>query len=221
MIFYVFLDLDMSLACLKVSGKRFLPTHTELSGIITYYYPDAKLDRRVRFGRVKVLAVDLDRYTIAVFRSGFNTYYVVSGTLRPYKGYLVFVPGLPFSEVSRRFSSDKYEIYYREEYLKLLGSVEVFRDTVLRDLAKLNESLPRISNSYSEIVKNLYDYIEKSLGFLARSPESIASIENLVIASTAPTPPTPSPPTTPTPTPPVKRSIWDRIRGLFSWILRR
>lgn len=218
MIFYVFLDLDMSLVCFKVSGKRFLPTHTELYGTVTYYYPETKLDRRVKLGRVKVLAVDLDRYVIAVFRSFFNTYYVVSGTLRPYKGYLTFIPGLPFSEIASRFSSNRFEIYYREEYLKLLGSVEVFRDTVLRDLSKLNESLPRISNSYSEIVKNLYDYIEKSLGFLARSPESIASIENLVIASTAPTSPTPSPTTTPTSTP---RSIWDRIRGFFSWILRR
>jgi hypothetical protein len=210
----------MSLICFKVSGKRFLPTHTELSGVISYYYPDTKLDRRVRFGRVKVLAVDLDRYVIAVFRSGFNTYYVVSGTLRPYKGYLTFIPGLPFSEIANRFSSNSFEIYYREEYVKLLGSIEAFRDTVLKDLAKLNESLPRISSSYSEIVRNLYDYIEKTLGFMARSPESIASIENLVIASTAPTPPTPSPPTTPTP-PTVKRSIWDRIRGLFLWILRR
>ena len=217
MIFYVFLDLDMSLVCLKVSGKRFLPTHIELSGIITYYYPDTKLDRRVRSGRVKVLAVDLDRYTIAVFRSGFNTYYVVSGTLRPYKGYLAFVPGLPFSEVSRRLSSDRYEIYYREEYLKLLGSVEVFRDSVLRDLAKLNESLPKLSSSYSEIIKNLYDYIEKTLGFMARSPEAIASIENLMIASTAPAPPTPTSPPTPTPPSPPRKSIWERIRGLFSW----
>jgi hypothetical protein len=216
-IHYVFLDIDLSLICFRVLSRKVYPTHVELSGIVTHYYPETKLDRRVRLGRVRVLAVDLERYTIAVFRSGFSRYYVVSGTLRPYKGYLTFIPGLPFSEVSRRLSSDRFEIYYREEYLKLLGGVEAFRDTVLRDLSKLNEALPRVSSSYSEIIRNLYDYIEKTLGFMARSPESIASIENLIIASTAPAPPTPAP--TP-PSPPPRKSIWERIRGLFSWLKR-
>jgi hypothetical protein len=220
-IHYVFLDIDLSLICFRVLSRKVYPTHVELYGTVVYYYPETKLDRRVRLGRVRVLAVDLERYTIAVFRSMLNTYFVVSGTLRPFKGYLTFIPGLPFSEVSRRLSSDKFEIYYREEYLKLLGGMEAFRDTVLRDLSKLNESLPRLSSSYSEIIKNLYDYIEKTLGFMARSPEAIASIENLIIASTAPAPPTPTPPPAPTPpSPPPRKSIWERIRGLFSWLKR-
>lgn len=215
--YYVFLDIDMSLICFRVVSRRDYPTHSEIRGTVVYYYPETKLDRRVRWGYVKVLAVDLERYTIAVYKAQFSTFYVISGTLRPYKGYLVFIPGLPFSEVSRRLSSDKFEIYYREEYIKLLSSVEVFRDTVLKDLARLNEFLPRISSSYSEILRGLYDYIEKSLGFLAKSPESLASIENIIIASTAPTPaPTPTPtPTPPAPTPTPKPGLLQR---LLKWL---
>lgn len=210
-------DLDGSTILLRPISITRETTHLRVKAKITMYYPAPKLPRGVLLGYVTVIfPPGFEDYIFMKIKVLFNEVVVVSGTLVEHKGYLVFKPALPFNVFIQKLSSNEKETYYRDLYLKSVAMIGELRSELVKDLEALNRALFEGSKSYTEIIANIYRQMERALSFLAK-PEVLGTIENALIALSAPPPATPSPTPAPPPTP-AKRSLLDRLRGLIRWI---
>jgi len=210
--YLIFLDIDGSVIAARVVREKRYPTHTELWLKITSMAPRNKLPKKVLYGITKAIAVDLHRFIFAAARWGFGTtVYVVSGTLEPRKGYLYFIQGLPYPVFLARMSGEEQEVFYRRMYRAALARIDEIERRYQEDAMKMIEILGKTHNRYSELLEAYRNYMDRSLGYLARAPEAVAAMENIIMASTAPapSPAAPTPSTAPSP----RRGILSRLLG--------
>jgi len=218
--YLIFVDLDGSVIAARVLSVKRYPTHDEYRVKITSMAPRNKLPKKVLYGITKVIAVDLHKFIFAAARWGLNTeVYVVSGTLEPRRGYLYFIQGLPYPVFIARMSGEKQEIFYRRMYRMALSRLDEIEKRYQEDAMKMIEVLSRTHNRYSELLEAYSKFLDKSLGYIARAPEAVAAMENIIMAATAPSPaggaPSPAPSSAP------RRGILSRIAGFFRRLFGR
>jgi len=184
--------------------------------------PRNKLPKKVLYGITKAIAVDLHRFIFAAARWGFGTtVYVVSGTLEPRKGYLYFIQGLPYPVFLSRMSGEEQEIFYRRMYRAALARIDEIQKRLQEDSMKMIEVLAKTHNRYSEMLEAYRNFMDKTLGYIARSPEAVAAMENIIMAASAPSPAAPTGPAAPAaPSPAPRRGILSRIGGALRRLFR-
>ena len=197
---YNFFDLDgSSIAIREVYRKRYR-THDEIRGIVIDCVP---IDKCVNLlgKEITILATELEEFVftkVEIPRTFFrkDEIYVVSGTLKPWKGAMIFVFGLPYFMFTRKLSSGGEELYFRDLYYKA-------REQMHNELEKLKESIineidlgAKSVEVCKEIIKKYNELFIKTFGFIAKGPESLQAVEaaltlvpQLRSEQAAPTPP--------------------------------
>jgi len=220
--YLIFVDIDGSVIAARVLREKRYPTHTELWLRITSMAPRNKLPKKVLYGITKAIAVDLHKFIFAAARWGLNTeVYVVSGTLEPRRGYLYFIQGLPYPVFLDKMSGGEQEVFYRNMYRMALSRLDEIQKRYQEDAMKMIEVLSKTHNRYSELLDAYARFLDKTLGYIARAPEAVASMENIIMAATAPAPtPAPAPPAPAAPAP-ARRGVLSRLLGGLRRLFRR
>jgi len=179
--YYNFFDADgTSITIREVSRTRY-GIYDELRAIVVYCVPINKCEKLLG-KEVKVLVTDIEDFVfnkIEIPRPFFrrDEVFVVSGTLIPHQGNLIFVYGLPYAEFISRLSAEAKETYYRDLYLKsrlqLLEAIKSLKEDLEKDIATLSS----VTSQCKEIIKKYNDYIIKTFGFLAKGPEGLQAVE--------------------------------------------
>jgi len=178
---YNFFDLDGSSIAIKEVYRKRYRTHDEIRGIVIDCVP---IDKCVNLlgKEITILATELEEFVftkVEIPRTFFrkDEIYVVSGTLKPYKGVMIFVFGLPYFVLTRKLSSNKEELYFRDMYYKA-------REQMYNELEKLKEFLIKEIDLSSksvdvcrDIIKKYNELFVKTFGFIAKGPESLQAVE--------------------------------------------
>jgi len=214
--YLVFLDIDASYQVFKVVSESNYLTH---SVFILYAVDCLPREKCAGFlGKVvrALIPFGWDRYIFMRFRIGRfgkSDIVVLSGSLKPLRGYLVFYPGYEYPVFSSKLEG-KMEDFYRNLYYSFKTEITSALDELKENLEKNVATLGDITKRFTDILKKYDEYIRKSVGMLSRGSEALTLLETGLVQLTSPPPPAPpAPPTTP-PTPP-KRGLIERIKSLF------
>lgn len=217
-LYYIFFDLDGSLQVVRVvSETRFL-THRVMESVIVDCLPSEKCHGIIEKLVKVVVPNDIDRYIFAQFTACKANFYIVSGVLKAYKGYLAFFPAYDYGTFINTLSKGGIEQYYRDLYVKSMDYVKSLLDRFKTDMERNLDHVDKITESYRDILKKFNEYMEKTVGFIARAPETLTIAEAGLAQLTAPPPP-PAPPAPPTPPP--KPSFIEKVKGFFGRLLWR
>ena len=224
-VYYCFIDLDGSSITIKVVDREDYLSHTEFRAVVVDCVPSVKC-KDLKGMEVNVLAVDIERYIfnkVALERFNFvDVIYLVSGTLKPLKGYLVFIHGLPYNVLVNRLSVEGREVFYRDLYYSMRASLEGLLNE-LKDIAESNiKTLDDVIKKFSEIYKSYNEFLTKSLGFVAKGPEAVVAAEAqlAMLQQALATPPSP-PQQVQAPAQQARPSLAARIKGFVRKLLRR
>ena len=178
---YSFFDVDGSSISVRELYRTRYPTHDEIRAVVIYCVPINKCEELLG-KEVTILAVDLEDFVfnkIEIPRPFFrkDEVYIVSGTLKPHQGNLVFIYGLPYGILINRLSVEAKEPYYRELYLLSRAELLKAMNSLKEDLEKDIATIAGVAEQCKEIIKKYNDFIARTFGFVARGPEGLQAIE--------------------------------------------
>jgi len=219
--YLVFLDINGVVQVFKILNEEKYLTHTIYSVLCVDCLPHEAcsgfLEKVVRI----ILPFGWDRYIFMQYRIKRNEFIGISGGVYPYKGYLAFYPGYEYPVFLDLLGGKRsVESVYREMYMKMNSYINEILTKFKEDLEHNLKTIDDITNAFRDIYKKINDYMERSLGFVARGPESLLLAETGLMQITSPPPPTPPAPPTPPPPPP-KPSLLQRIAGFFKRLFGR
>jgi len=213
--YIVFFDIDASYQVFKVLSESKYITHSVFTLYCVDCLPYEKCNGYVGKVVKAVLPFGWEKYVFMRFQiGGFrkNDIVVVSGTMKPYRGVLVFYGGYDYAVFSTKLEG-KMEVFYRNLYYSLRKEITDTLDELKENIEKKIDVINDITKKFTDILRKYDEYLSKTVGLLSKGPETLTLLETGLVQLTSPPPP--APPTPPSPPPPPKRSIWDRIKSFF------
>jgi len=179
---YSFFDIDGTSISVKEIERVRYGTHDEIRAIVIYCVPINKCEN-LQGKEVTILVTELEDFIfnkIEIPRWFFrkDEVYIVSGTLKPHQGKLVFVYGLPYGLLINRLNVEDREVYYRNLYLlanaKFVEAIKKLREDVEKDVANISA----VVTYCKDIVRKYNELFVKTFGFVAKGPESLLATES-------------------------------------------
>jgi len=216
--YLIFFDVDGTYQVFKVISESNYLTHSVINLYTVECLPREKC--RDFIGKLvrAILPYGWDRYVFMRFVLGRwawrSDVMVLSGALRPFRGYLAFYPGFEYPIFLSKLEGKIPEGFYRDLYVKFRSEISEALDRLKEDIEKNIATVSDVTKKFTEILSKYDEYLSRSIGILSRGSEALTLIETGLVQLTAPPPPAPPTPP-PSPPPPPKKGILERIKSFF------
>jgi len=216
--YLTFFDVDGTYQVFKVISESNYLTHSVLNLYTVECLPKEKC--RDYIGKLvrAILPYGWDRYIfmkIVVGKWARKEITVLSGTLKPFRGYLAFYPGYEYPVLLSKLEGKLPDGFYRDLYYSFRSEISEALDRLKEDIEKNIATISDVTKKFTEILSKYDEYLSRSIGILSRGSEALTLIETGLVQLTAPPPPAPPTPPPSPPTPPPKKGILERLKSLF------